>query len=168
MVTRPTCILFLGGRMSFQWCVFLSANKSSPSLPLGYSYIHSFKSLPVTTMFNGTSIYRCSQRPLNLPTLEQEAGLAEPEPAMCPCNKESQQHSELCYEECSQQADGDVIPALSSVLLRHTWVPAPVLGSSAQETGTRWREDSHRAQWWPVNWSTSRIREGWGSWTCSS
>lgn len=89
MVTRPTCILFSGGRMSFQWCVFLSANKSSPSLPLEYSYVHSFKSLPVTTMFNGTSIYRCSQRPLNLPTLEQEAGLAEPEPAMCPCNKKA-------------------------------------------------------------------------------
>lgn len=30
-----------------------------------------------------------------------------------PCNKESQQHPELCYKECSQQADGDVIPALS-------------------------------------------------------
>lgn len=88
-----------------------------------------------------TLLYRLLKGSLRLSSAEQEAGLREHEPAMCPRSTESQEHAELYHKKhCQEVTGGDAHPLLSAgetgLERVHLWAP------QQREAGMHWREPS--------------------------
>lgn len=137
------CILSLGGRVSFQGYTCSSTNKRSPSLPLEHSYVCSFKSIPATIVFNSTFMYRYFKRPLKLLSFEKEAGLVEPEPEITLAIKKADSILSSTVKSVASRLM-EVIPALSSALVWHTWIAGFSSGGTLEK----------------VQWKATKITSG--------